>query len=244
MLGPLKNRQTPFFSSLPGRLNGAPWIMAQTWCDLLFAHWPVPAATLRRVVPGNLELDLWNGEGWIGVVPFRMQGIRPRAGFAMPVISATPEINVRTYVTRNGKPGVYFFSLDAASALVVWGARRFFGLPYYRASMRSRNEGDGVHYRSSRLSGHAEFAAWYRPTSEVRLARVGTLDYWLTERYCLYTETARADILHMPWPLQPAEARIDVNTMAQPAGIELPAVAPLLHFARRVDVKVWTPVAY
>ena len=217
----------------------------QTPCDLLFAHWPVPAATLRRVVPGNLELDLLGtakaGSEWFLSA---CRAFVPAPGFAMPVISATPEINVRTYVTRNGKPGVYFFRFDAASALVVWGARRFFGLPYYRASMRSRNEGDGVHYRSSRLSGHAEFAAWYRPTSEVRLARVGTLDYWLTERYCLYTETARADILHMPWPLQPAEARIDVNTMAQPAGIELPAVAPLLHFARRVDVKVWAPVAY
>jgi uncharacterized protein len=217
--------------------------MAQTWCDLLFAHWPVPAATLRPLVPPQLELDLWNGEGWLGVVPFRMQGIRPRGMPAVPILSATPEINVRTYVVRDGQPGVFFFSLDAASALVVWGARRFFGLPYYRACMESHNEGDGVRYRSLRAGGGAEFRGWYRPTEEVQRARAGALDHWLTERYCLYTATSRAAILHEPWPLQPAEARIDVNTMARAAGIELPARAPLLHFARRLDVRVWAPVS-
>ena len=216
--------------------------MAQTWCDLLFAHWPVPAAVLRRLVPVSLEMDLWEGQGWVGVVPFRMEGIRPRGGFAPPVLSATPEINVRTYVTVQGKPGVYFFSLDAASALVVWGARRFFGLPYYAARMKTRAQGDAVQYHSSRVAGGAEFRGWYRPAGEVRRAAAGTLEHWLTERYCLYTATTRADILHEPWPLQDAEARIDVNTMAQSAGIELPASAPLLHFARRLQVKVWAPV--
>jgi hypothetical protein len=217
--------------------------MAQTWCDLLFAHWPVPAADLRRLVPAELELDLWEGAGWVGVVPFRMEGIRPRGGFAVPILSSTPEINVRTYVIVGGKPGVYFFSLDAASALVVWGARRFFGLPYYRARMQSRAEGDAVRYRSARVAGGAEFQAWYRPSGEVRHAQAGTLEHWLTERYCLYTAASRADILHKPWPIQNAEARIDRNTMAQAAGIRLPASAPLLHFSRRLEVKVWAPAA-
>src|SRR5579863_3891067 len=227
----------------PVAVNVKPWVMAQTWCDLLFAHWPVPAAVLRRVVPAELELDLWAGEGWLGVVPFRMEGIRRRGGFAVPILSTTPEINVRTYVTLLGKPGVYFFSLDAASALVVWGARQFFGLPYYRARMEARAEGDAVQYRSSRLAGSAEFRGWYRPVGEVRRAGAGTLEHWLTERYCLYTATARADILHQPWPLQNAEARIGLNTMAQAAGIELPRRPPLLHFARRLDVQVWAPVS-
>lgn len=216
--------------------------MAQTWCDLLFAHWPVPAGALRKVVPPELELDLWEGEGWVGVVPFRMEGIRPRFGVALPMLSATPEINVRTYVKRGGKPGVYFFSLDAESALVVWGARRFFGLPYYRARMQSQNEGDAVRYFSER--GSAQFRAWYRPTGEVRLASPGTLDYWLTERYCLHTASATADIRHRQWPLQPAEARIEINTMAEAAGVELPKQAPLLHFARRLDVVVWALVPH
>lgn len=216
--------------------------MTQTWCDLLFAHWPVPAAVLRPLVPPQLELDLWNGEGWLGVVPFRMQGIRPRAFPPLPILSATPEINVRTYVVRDGRPGVFFFSLDAASPLVVWGARRFFGLPYQRARMESRNEDDAVRYRSRRFDGTAEFRGCYRPTGEVRRAAAGTLDDWLTARYCLYTATSRADIAHEPWPLQPAEARIDLNTMASSAGVDLPACPPVLHFARRLDVKVWPPV--
>jgi uncharacterized protein YqjF (DUF2071 family) len=210
--------------------------MAQTWCDLLFTHWPIPAEALRRVVPPQLELDLWEGDGWVGVVPFRMQGIRPRFGCALPILSATPEINVRTYVKRNGKAGVYFFSLDAASALVVWGARRFFGLPYFRARMESSIEGDAIRYRSQR-SG-AEFRALYRPTGPIQPAQPGTLDYWLTERYCLHTAEATADIYHGRWPLQPAEAEIEINTMAEAAGIALPPIPPLLHFARRLDVHV------
>jgi uncharacterized protein YqjF (DUF2071 family) len=216
--------------------------MAQRWRDLLFAHWPVAAAVLRPLVPANLELDLRDGEGWIGVVPFRMEGIRPRGVCALPVVSATPEINVRTYVRHGGKSGVYFFSLDAASALVVWGARRFFGLPYYRARMTCRCDSETVRYDTARRSGGAEFRGWYRPAGAVQLAAAGTLEHWLTERYCLLTATARADILHAPWPLQRAEAEIDVNTMAAAAGIELPDCAPLLHFARRLDVKVWAPV--
>lgn len=217
--------------------------MAQTWCDLLFAHWPIAASALRALVPPALEVDLWEGEGWIGVVPFRMEGIRPRWLPAIPFLSATPEINVRTYVIGpGGKPGVYFFSLDAAGALVVRGARKYFGLPYYRARMECRNEGDTVRYRSTRNEGGAEFRGVYRPVGEVQRAGAGTLEHWLTERYCLYTAQSRADILHRPWPLQPAEAGIELNTMARAAGIELPAIAPLLHFTRRLDVKVWWPV--
>jgi uncharacterized protein YqjF (DUF2071 family) len=215
--------------------------MAQTWCDLLFAHWPVPSTALRPLIPQSLDLDLWDGEGWVGVVPFRMEGIRPHGGFALPVLSRTPEINVRTYVNRDGKPGVYFFSLDAGSQLVVWGARRFFGLPYYHARMESRAEGDAVRYRSSRILGNADFQGWYRPISDARFTQPGDLDHWLTARYCLYTAGGRADIWHEPWQIQLAEARIEVNTMGAAAGIPLPDRPPLLHFARRLDVKVWAP---
>lgn len=217
--------------------------MAQRWCDLLFAHWPVAAVSIRPLIPSTLQLDLWNGQAWVGVVPFRMQGIRPRLLPAIPVLSATPEINVRTYVIGpGGKPGVWFFSLDAASPLVVWGARRFFGLPYFRARMECRNQAGEVRYRSSRTEDSAEFRARYRPMGPVQLAPPGTLDSWLTERYCLYTADTRADILHAQWPLQPAEAEIELNTMADAAGVSLPDTKPLLHFARRLDVKVWAPV--
>ena len=212
--------------------------MAQTWCDLLFAHWPVPSAALRPLIPASLDLDLWEGQAWIGVVPFRMEGIRPRRGAALPVVSSTPEINVRTYVNRDRKPGVWFFSLDAAGPLVVWGARRFYGLPYHRARMECRTEAAAIYYHSVRLHGNAEFQAVYRPTGPAQLALSGTLDHWLTERYCLYTATRRTDIEHPQWPLQPAEANIEVNTMAQAAAIVLPDQPPRLHFVRRLDVKV------
>jgi uncharacterized protein YqjF (DUF2071 family) len=220
------------------------WIMAQTWRDLLFAHWPVPQAELERVVPKPLELDLFDGQAWIAVVPFRMDGIYPRATFPLPWLSETAEINVRTYVTFGGKRGVYFLSLHAANPVAVKIARQFFHLPYSQAAMDVRSEGDAVHYASC-LNG-AAFQGEYRPAGDVRLARPGTLEYWLTERYCFLTldrsgRVIRGDVDHPPWPLQPAEASVAVNTMTKPFGIDLAGVDPLLHFARKIEVVVWMP---
>jgi len=220
------------------------WIMAQTWRDLLFAHWPVPAAELARAVPPQLELDLWNGQAFIGVIPFRMDRIHPRGMFPLPWLSATPEINVRTYVKAGDKRGVYFFSLHATSFVAVKIARRFFHLPYLQATMNVRSEGDTVHYASA--CGGAEFRGWYRPTGKVALAQPGTLEHWLTERYCFYTldphgNVIRGDVDHAPWPLQPAEASIEANTMTEPFRIRLPDAPPLLHFSRTLDVRLWMP---
>jgi uncharacterized protein YqjF (DUF2071 family) len=217
--------------------------MAQTWRELLFAHWAIPVAELARAVPQALELDLWNGEAFIAVVPFRMDGIYPRGTFPLPWLSATPEINVRTYVTYGGKRGVYFFSLDAANAVAVKIGRRFFHLPYVQATMKIHHEGERVYYETRRCD--AEFLGSYRPTGAVALARPGTLEHWLTERYCFYAldrrgNVFRGDIDHQPWPLQPAEASIQANTMTAPLGIELRGT-PLLHFARKIDVVVWMP---
>jgi len=220
------------------------WVMAQTWRDLLFAHWPVMEAELRRVVPPQFELDLFEGQGWIGVIPFRMDGIHPRFTFPLPWISATPEINVRTYVTCGGKRGVCFFSLDASNVLAVKIARRVFHLPYFQATMNVRSKGETVRYQTKR-SG-AEFRGSYAPSSNVEFARPGTLEYWLTERYCFYAldskdNVVRGDIDHAPWPLQRAEARIEANSMAASAGITLPDAAPMVHFSRKIDVVVWMP---
>lgn len=221
--------------------------MTQSWHDLLFAHWPVGAREMRERVPPGLELDLFDGQAWLGVVPFRMTNVAPRGTPALPFVSAFNELNVRTYVTRDGKPGVYFFSLDADSQLAVAAARTMFGLPYYFARMSCEQQGEGVAYASRRGSGAAsEFDGAYRPVGPVREAIRGSLDYFLTERYCLHTvdETftaQRVDIHHPPWPLQPAEADIQVNTMADAVGIRLPAMAPVLHFARRQDMVAWTP---
>ena len=153
--------------------------MHQSWHDLLFAHWPIPVPGARARVPGSLDLDLFNGQAWIGVVPFRMSGIRPRHLPALPWISAFAELNVRTYVVRDGKPGVYFFSLDAANPVAVHIARRVFHLPYFDARMSLKYDGDWIEYRSIRThrgAPAAEFCARYRPTGPVFRADPGSLE--------------------------------------------------------------------
>jgi uncharacterized protein YqjF (DUF2071 family) len=224
--------------------------MAQTWRNLLFAHWPLSPRVLRPLIPAGLTLESFESQAWVGITPFVITGLRPRAMPALPGVSQFPEINVRTYVTAGGKPGVFFFSLDAGSALAVAAARALYSLPYFRAriTVRAAARG-GITYSSRRThrgAPRAEFSAEYRPTGDAALARAGTLDHWLTERYCLYAVDGRgglhrAEIHHPPWPLQPAEAEIRRNTMTEGPGFELPDVAPLLHFARRLDVQVWPP---
>lgn len=217
--------------------------MGQVWHDLLFAHWPVTFESLRPLVPPQLHLDMFDGQCWVGVVPFWMSGVRGRGLPAAPGVSRFPELNVRTYVTNGDKPGVYFFSLDAGSRMAVWGARALYHLPYFYADMKSENVGVAVQYRSARRGGSAQFHARYRPTAPVERRQPGSLEHWLTERYCLYTvhrdTVYRGEIHHAPWPLQNACAQISVNSMADAAGIVLPNTKPLLYFARRQDVLVW-----
>jgi hypothetical protein len=228
-----------------------PWVMAQRWCDLLFAHWPIPVAAMRPLAPPQVELDTFDGQAWVGVVPFRMEGVRLRGVPALPWFSAFPELNVRTYVklrqTDNPKPGVYFFSLEAANPVAVTVARTWFKLPYFHAHMRLLDDGRTIHYQSQRThrsANEATFMGHYAPTGPVYHAAPGTLEHWLTERYSLYTVDRRGhlhmgEIHHQPWPLQQAAAEIEVNQMATASGIPLPDVAPLLHFARRLEVVVW-----
>lgn len=227
-----------------------PWAMAQIWHDLLFAHWRVDSGLMQTLVPEELPLDTFDGSAWIGVVPFRMSGVRFRGRPALPWVGAFPELNVRTYVTRDGKPGVYFFSLDAANPLAVMAARRFFHLPYFRARMTCVERDDTILYRSHRThwgAPEAELVARYRPIGDVIRGCAGSLDRWLTERYCLYAidrrgRPLRQEIDHITWPLQPASADIERNTMTAPLGIDTADSEPLLHFARRLDVVVWPAV--
>ena len=230
----------------PWPVSERPWVMAQTWEDLLFAHWRVPVDALRRVVPSQLPLDTFDGSAWIGVTPFLVRGLRLRLTPPVPFVSRFPELNVRTYVTVGGRPGIYFLSLDAASRLAVVGARRTFRLPYFHARMRARRMDRAVRYSSERVSSDGEsasFRAQYRPSGARYVASPESLEYFLAERYCLYTfdeslRIYRADIHHPPWPLQPAEAEIGANSMTVPLGIELPR-EPLVHFAARQDVLIW-----
>lgn len=230
----------------PIPLAQGPWAMLQRWHDLLFAHWALPPEQVRRVVPSQLELDLFQGQAYVAVAPFHMSGIRARFLPALPGLSRFPELNVRTYVRYRNVPGVYFFSLDAASLPAVWGARAGYGLPYFHADM-SVGGSSQIDYRSRRLQGPrpAEFRGRYWPVSEPQQREKHSIEYFLTERYCLYTvrggKIFRGHIHHLPWPLQDAQAEISVNTMAKAAGIELPDSKPLLHFSRFLEVLIWWP---
>ena len=231
----------------PWPMPTGPWVMTQTWNDLLFAHWPVAAAALRARVPPRFELDLFDGQAWIAVVPFHMTNVTPRLVPALPWISAFPELNVRTYVRVDDRPGVFFFSLDAGNPLAVGAARTLLNLPYFTADMSIDVGSTQVTYSSRRgLPPPAEFRASYRPHGGGKPPVEGTLEYFLTERYCLYavdhqSRPYRLDIHHPPWALETADADIHVNTMADAAGVQLPPTAPLLHFSKRQDMVCWAP---
>ena len=224
--------------------------MMQSWQNLLFIHFPLPPETLRSLLPPQIELDTFDGQAWIGIVPFRATHTGPRWLPPPPLISSFPEINVRTYVTWQGIPGVYFFSLDASNLLAVLGARLFFHLPYFKARMDIQQQQGMFHYQSQRQvaswssAGSAVYEGLYRPNSPVFFAQQGTLEYWLVERYCLYTVSKknrlyRVDIHHAPWPLQLAEQISKRNTMVTAQSIDLPDQPPLLHFSEWQDVLFW-----
>ena len=233
----------------PYPIQEGSWAIAMSWRDLLFMHWPVDAGALRPLVPPALGLDTFDGSAWLGVVPFRMTGVRPRFLPAFGPLSDFPEINLRTYVTAGGKPGIWFFSLDAHNPVAVRLARATFRLPYFDAQMSCESSGGEVHYRSTRTHGGAppaEFAARYRPSGPPFESGPGTLENFLTERYCLYAADGRGnlrrgDVHHQLWPLQPAEAEVERLAMTGQIGVSLPRTEPLLHFSERLDVLAWPP---
>ncbi|MEO0475866.1 MAG: DUF2071 domain-containing protein [Planctomycetota bacterium] len=260
-------------------LPDRPWAMSMRWTDLLFMHWPIEPEMMRQAVPGDFDLDLYDGKAWVGVVPFKMNSTRPRfcppiPQKLMPVSpSSFPELNVRTYVTINVKengltrqlPGVFFFSLDAASKLSVRTARLGFNLPYFDAKMQIRQEDGWTHYQSQRThygSHPAHFAASYRPklkktvyrdqeseaTAEPRvISEPGGLAHFLTERYRLFTLGRKGrgvrigEIAHDPWTLHEAECEVSACEMTNGLGFELPDREPVLHYADKLDVVAWLP---
>ncbi len=226
-------------------------MMRMVWEDLAFLHWAVNPALLRPLLPPGLELDLYEGQAWLAVVPFFMRDVAPRL---WPLAKAQPdfeELNLRTYVRVGDRPGVWFFSLDAGSRLAVRVARRFFHLPYMDAKFETAAEPDGgiggwLYGSERRHRGEppASFRARFRPTGPVRFAEPGSLEEFLTERYCLYAHDGRGlvrgDIHHGRWPLQRAETEIERNTLADSIGVTLEG-PPLAHFARRLEVVAWWP---
>lgn len=222
--------------------------MFQSWQTLLFAHWRVDPAALRALVPAPLDLDLRDGSAWIGVTPFRLSGLRIRMLPPAPGASEFPELNLRTYVRYSGRPGVFFFSLDAASRLAVAGARLFFRLPYHTAEMAMELTQGWTRFSSRRPDGTAPFTARYRRAGSAFPPEPGSLEAFLTERYALFTvlrngKVLRADIHHGPWPLQPGEGEVAADALASAAGVPLPDDDPILHFSARQDTLVWPPVA-
>lgn len=226
-----------------------PPAMRMTWNALAFLHWPVPAAPLAARLPPGLRLDTFRGEAYLGVVPFEMAGTRFRFAPPLPTATRFPELNVRTYVTHGDRPGVWFFSLDATSKLAVRGARQTFHLPYMDARMRLEREGEWWRYESERThrgAPPAHFAGRYRPAGSPSPARAGTLEHFLTERYCLYASgrrgLVRGEIHHAPWPLRPGEAELEACDMTRLVGVELAGPPPLVHYAASLDVAAWWPV--
>ncbi len=245
------------------------WLGAMVWRQLLFAHWPVMPQLLQRLLPEGVQVDTFEGQAYVGIIPFSMGGVRTRLTPAIPGMSAFPELNVRTYVRVNDQPGVWFFSLDADSRWFVAVARRQYRIPYYRAEMRiARQEKGWVHFESRRVHPGAAPAALvcrYRPTGEPAPSPPGSLAHWLTERYCLFTAGLdvpgyrspsragqdgrgnakaaiwRADIHHGPWQLAEAEWEVKTNAMFAPLGLPLPMTQPHLRFAAELPVVGWTP---
>jgi len=227
----------------------APWIMTQRWNDLLFMHYSLAPEVVRSLVPDVLTLDTYQQRAYVSITPFWISHLRPPGVPSVPWLSKFSEINVRTYVSYDGKPGVYFFSLDASNLSAVWGARVFYRLPYWQASMKVKGKGEAkIDYLSKRQHGPkpAELKCSYGPASlQSFQPRPGTLQHFLTERYCLYTLTRkrlyRGDIHHLPWDLQEAAVDLQTNTMAQPVGLQLPTQPDLAYFARELRVLFWAP---
>jgi uncharacterized protein len=234
-------------SGLEPLVTTRPWVMGMTWLDLAFLHWRVPASSLERFIAPGLQLQTFDGDAWLGVVPFLMDDVRARGLPPIPGTHRFLELNVRTYVTDGSRPGVWFFSLDAENPLAVRAARAAFHLPYMDARMRLEHRGNTLEYRSLRShrgEPSANFHARYAPTGEAFTTTAGSLEHWLTERYCLYSadrtgRVYRGEIRHVPWPLQPASVEILENTMAQPLGLDLNPRPDLVHFVAKLEVTAW-----
>lgn len=228
--------------------------MHQNWGKLLFMHWAIDAEVLRPLIPSQLSIDTFDSAAWIGEVPFTMWGIRASFLPAIPGTSAFHELNVRTYVHFNGVPGVWFFSLDAAHSLAVWGARTFYHLPYFNAEMSLSQAGKTINYSSKRIDDRgspAEFKASWIIGEPLPQSTPDSREFFLTERYCLYShhrdQLYSSRIFHKPWPLRKAElgsvttALADryESTMIQALGIPEPEGEPLLHYAESIAVEIW-----
>ncbi len=216
----------------------------QRWRELLFVHWPVPVEALRPLVPNSLELDLYDGHAWVGVVPFAMEGVKP---WWSPEIAAFSflETNVRTYVHHNGEPGVFFLSLEAASWVAVQAARAGWGLPYFHAEMSMKREGNEVSYKTARRDQPEAFHhIRYQIGELLGPSEPGTVEHFFLERYLLFSthrgQLQRGQVYHTPYPAQRATVLEVSDGLLAAAGLPQPQGLPsLAHYAAGVDVEVF-----
>jgi uncharacterized protein YqjF (DUF2071 family) len=229
------------------RPRGRP-IMHQDWGKLLFMHWRMDEKVLRPLIPEKLTIDTFDGSAWIAIAPFTMWDIRAFPPLLPPVpgLSRMHELNVRTYVHHDNVPGVWFFSLDANSAIAVLTARTFFHLPYFNAKMQLEQLGETITYSSRRSDGRgraADFDATWKIGETLDYSHPGSLEFFLTERYCLYSshkqKLYRSRIFHEPWPLKKASLSSFNSTMIESHGLPTPQGEPLLHYAEELSVDIW-----
>ena len=239
-------------SHKPRPLPSGRWLIKQRWNDLLFAHWPVPAAVLAPLIPEGLQVDTFQGSAWLGVMPFWMDRIKVRGIPPIPGMRSFPDLSLRTYVReeRSGTPGVVCLSLDASNLLAVAVGRAAYRLPYHWAEMRmeQRTEREFSFYSRRRFAGQPViFKARYRglgPSRRLAESGEGSLEHFLMERYSLFSsnrdgQPIRANLHHITWPLEEAEAEIEQNDLAAVLGIQLPEQEPVLHYTRRLAVYIW-----
>ena len=220
-------------------------VMHQDWGKLLFMHWRVAPNLIRHLIPDSLELDLYGDSAWIGVTPFTMWDIRAFPPFAPPVpgLDSMHELNVRTYVHYQGQPGVWFFSLDVNSKMAAAAARAFFHLPYYHAEIDFTGKRTFT-FKADRQSGaEAKLRASWSAGEELPVSQPGSREFFLTERYCLYTESDgdlyRARIHHQPWPLQKATLKNLQTNLFEINRLPIPQNEPIVHYAEEVNVDIW-----
>jgi uncharacterized protein len=231
----------------PTRRPDATAVMRQRWARLLFLHWPMPPDVVAALIPRGLDLDVHEGQAWIGLVPFVVTGARPVLLPPVPGVSTFDEVNVRTYVHVSGAdPGVWFFSLDASSRVAVAAARTLFKLAYRYAEMSAEVDGARVRFRSERVSPGplpARCAVEYAPRGEVAHAVPGTLEHFLVERYILYAADGerlyQGRVHHAPYPVRGATVSGLSQDIVQAAGLPAPRGEPLAHYASEVDVEVF-----
>ena len=228
----------------PGRPEGSN-SGSQRWRELLFVHWSFPAEALRKLVPACFELDLWDGRAWVGVVPFRMEATRPSW---LPRRAALDflETNVRTYVHHNGKPGVFFLSLEASSWLAVRAARLGWGLPYFHAEMSVVRDGNRVAYGTTRKGSNAQprLDVVYDVGAELGPSEVGTLQHFLLERYYLFVEhrgkALTGQVHHVPYPARKASlVRMEQDLLTAQGLPE--GRFETVHYSDGVEVEVFGP---